>query len=89
MSRPIRRNNYQRLDFSDEEIYEEIKDEIRSIKERELKNVEEAELIYNLYNSHKQEKRKRKMKEKSSEARSHLLNSLGGMARDSSDDEEG
>ena len=49
--------------------------------------MEEAELINNLYNQHKQDKRKRRMlREQSSGVRSHLPLSLGGMARDSSSD---
>lgn len=53
MSRPVKKNYNQKVEFSDEEIYEEIKEQIREIKESNLKKVEEETKIFDLYRLHK------------------------------------
>lgn len=88
MSKPVKKSQYQKVDFSDEEVYEEIKDQIREIKEKNLKNVEEAEQIGNLYLHHKAEKRKRKMLREKDPSRSHLPFNLNLHSKDSSEDDE-
>ena len=85
MSKPIKKSQYQKVDFSDQEAYEEIKDQIRQIKDKGLKNLEEAEQINNLYIQRKAEKRKRKMLKEKDPTRSHLPFNT----KDFSDDEEG
>jgi hypothetical protein len=75
----------QKVDFSDEEIYEEIKEQIEEIKESNLKKVEEETKIYDLYLAHKQEKRKQKLI--SNQADKLSLNLAGLKERDSSDEE--
>lgn len=45
---------YTKDDFSDKEVYNEIKDAIREIRERNLKQLEEDSLISNIYETKKQ-----------------------------------
>jgi hypothetical protein len=49
-----KKKTYHKNDFSDEEIYEEIEDEIKKIRDSGLKYVEEAQRINDLYNDKKQ-----------------------------------
>lgn len=39
MSKNNKKNAFQKLDFSDEQVLEEIKDKIREIRDKNLKNV--------------------------------------------------
>lgn len=88
MSRPPKKNYNQKVDFSDEEIYEEIKEQIREIKESNLKKVEEETKIYDLYLAHKQEKRKQKFIN-TNKTDKLAFNVANLKERNSSDDEEG
>lgn len=84
MSRPSKKLSYLKVDFSDEEVYDEIKDDIRDIKDRNLKNLEEAELINELYQRHRQEKKKRKMLKEKDTSKSHVFHSLPFNSKNSS-----
>ena len=61
MSKHNKKSAHQKDVFSDQQVHEEIKDEIREIRAKKLKDLEEAEMIAKLYNRHKEDKRKRKM----------------------------
>jgi len=45
---------YTKDEFSDKEVYNEIKDEIKNIRDKNYKQVEEDSLINNLYETKKQ-----------------------------------
>lgn len=61
---------------------------MREIKERNLKVIEEAELIANLYGKAKAEKRKRKMLKEKEAGRTHHLPFSFNLHKNSSDDDE-
>lgn len=42
MSKSTKKSHNQKIDFSDDEIYEEIKDQIREIRDKGLKHLEEV-----------------------------------------------
>lgn len=88
MSKPPKKSQYQKVDFSDDEVYEEIKEQVREIKERNLKVIEEAGLIADLYNQHKADKRKRKMLREKEASRPQNLPFAFSLHKDSSDDDE-
>jgi hypothetical protein len=75
------------MDFSDEEIYEEIKDEIRDIREKSLKIVEAEQKIYDIYKQHKEDKRKRKMIEQGGNRSKLPINMAAYHAHNSSDED--
>ena len=77
------KKQYQKDQFSDEEILEEIRDEIREIRAEGLKKVPEAERINELYNRRKQEKKKKKMMKEGT--RTTHLPLVGNIDHESSD----
>ena len=60
MSKPSKKSYNQKVDFSDQEAYEDIIDQIEEIKQSNMKKVEAELKIYDLYTAQKQERRKQK-----------------------------
>ena len=60
MSKPSKKSYNQKVDFSDQEAYEDIIDQIEEIKQSSMKKVEAELKIYDLYTAQKQERRKQK-----------------------------
>lgn len=56
-----KKNQYSKEEFSDQEVYNEIKDEMREIRERNLKQVDEEMQIMQLYSERKKEKKRKRM----------------------------
>ena len=60
MSKPSKKTYTEKVDFSDQEAYEDIIDQIEEIKQSSLKKVEAELKIFDLYTAQKQERRKQK-----------------------------
>ena len=59
-----KRNLYLKNDFSDEEVYNEIRDQIKEIRDKNLTQVQEECEINNLYMERKKEKKRKKILQK-------------------------
>ena len=59
-----KKKQYTKNEFSDEEVFNEIKDEIREIRDKNLKQLDEEMEIMKLYNDKKKDKKIKRFREK-------------------------
>ena len=55
------KTQYQKNDFSDSEIEDEIADDVRRIREKDINQVAKQQEIWNIYNKQKEQKKRRKI----------------------------